>query len=738
MTSDIRRERSKWRRGVAADNSLPATSIVEETFKWRQGVAAARGEAPSAIVQEEAKWRLFEAVNDCTFLRSTSQVVQPAQGPNYTGITVPVPSGTAGDLLVAVVTLFNNSGTGEDIIAPAGWTQHVFSRFRRPGSPAVCVFYRVAASEPANYTFSFSDFSLSNRRNVGVILRYANAASAPLESNHTDYDVFESLYGTLDQPAPTKNVWTTGAARINGQGHMLQLIAVNDLVTPKVPVRASSSEITEYNAEGSLWLGTTDTCGIGDSGESFTNLLQDATFAEFDGSVNWTEVGGSYGPSPTASPNATAFVFLETGASGRHGIEQDISVVAGETYYIELVVEHRANTVLPDDEELRAGLLSWTESAVERGNYYTANLTQQGVSNTLEVGTVVGAGFATFDVQGTTGLGTRVLATIVASQTGTATVAWYGATVTGGGVYAADRAAVVTGTGNRSENGVAFDSFCVTTDGFVDPTDFFEDDKQQGVVPSDNWIMPRYLVSSTAATWPVQSTSLNIPIPFPADATEPSPIVPRLVKNKGARFDDWATNRKRVEFPGRITYPQQASASPAVRVRTAKRSGKWVYGFRVVNGLAAGVGSDKRGIVMGLFHRDAADPEGISSQESDRAEGFWGVTFSGFIHRSSVQIAGDPLPYGDFVNGDEIMFLWDADNGTLEAFQSGGGGAFLQITFSPDNNLIGGGAYVIGEPYVPAMFGPRIDDNRFAWRLTASEITGTGYTIPAGFSAYDS
>ncbi len=737
MSSEIVREVAKWRRGIAAANSLPATSILQETAKWRRDVAAATGQAPALIRQEEAKWRrgALAPVEDCTFLRSSSQTIQPAQGPSYTGITVPVPAGQAGDLLVAVVVLFTNSGTGEEIVAPAGWTQHVFSRHRRGGSPAVCVFHRVAASEPADYTFSFTQFVASSRRNIGVILRYGNATT-PLETCHTDYDVFESLYNNTDRPAPTKSVWTTGAAKIAGQGHMLQLIAVNDLVTPKVPVRAASAELPVYDAEGSLWLGTTDTCGINDSGESFTNLLQDATFAEISGSANWTAVGGSYGPTPASNPDAVQFVFLETGASGRHGIEQDIPVVAGETYYIELVVEHRVNDALPDNQELRAGLLSWTEGGVERGNFYTGNLAQKGFYNTLAVGTAVGAGFATFDLQGTTGLGTRVLATVVATQTGTARVAWYGATVSGG-VYAADRAAVTTGTGNTSENGAAFDSFCVTTGGFVDPTDFFEDDKQQSVVPVDNWVMPRYLVSSTPATWPVQSTSINVPIPFPPEAAEPSPIVPRLVKHKGARFDDWATNRKRLEFPGRITYPQQSSASPATRARTSKRSGKWVYGFRVVNGLAAGGGVDKRGIVMGLFHRDGSDPQAVQSQEADRADGFWGVNSTGRIQRSGDQITGT-LPYGSMVNGNEIMFQWDADAGTLEAFQSAGGNPFLPVTFTPGNNIISGGAYVIGDPYVPAMFGPRIDDNRFAWRLTDAEITGTGFVIPGGFAAYDS
>ena len=115
--------------------------------------------------------------------QGTTQIVPPQfvnsstyEDPYSYDVTLNVPTGvSAGDLLIAVLYTGNPSGYPGDpttVAMPAGWT--VLSSATSPGAEplgAVLTAYHVAtSSEPANYTFSSTNFN-----NVtAVMLAYAN------------------------------------------------------------------------------------------------------------------------------------------------------------------------------------------------------------------------------------------------------------------------------------------------------------------------------------------------------------------------------------------------------------------------------------------------------------------------------------------------------------------------------------------------------------------------------------
>jgi len=107
-------------------------------------------------------------------------VATAIQGPSSgTSLTVARPTGTTdGDLLVAVIGI-DNSANSLPITQPVGWTE-VFQQGKSGGGEsALGVWYRIASSEPANYSFTWA----TAEEGFAAVQRYSGAdASAPIDA----------------------------------------------------------------------------------------------------------------------------------------------------------------------------------------------------------------------------------------------------------------------------------------------------------------------------------------------------------------------------------------------------------------------------------------------------------------------------------------------------------------------------------------------------------------------------
>ena len=91
-----------------------------------------------------------------------------SSGPGVTSLTVSVPSGTAdGDLMLAVIVIELSSGTATP---PAGWNQ-LWNATNSTRSHTQIVYARIASSEPANYSWTWSSAECA-----AAIITYRNAA----------------------------------------------------------------------------------------------------------------------------------------------------------------------------------------------------------------------------------------------------------------------------------------------------------------------------------------------------------------------------------------------------------------------------------------------------------------------------------------------------------------------------------------------------------------------------------
>lgn len=128
------------------------------------------------------------------------KTIRPREGTtatvNAATIQIPVPTSTVdGDLLVAYI--FEGSGSGTPVITPpAGWT--AVGQIADIANSGFHVFYRVANSEPANYTWTFH----VSARGCGAIIPFENVdTSSPVILQKTT-----TRSGTFDIPIPQFNI----------------------------------------------------------------------------------------------------------------------------------------------------------------------------------------------------------------------------------------------------------------------------------------------------------------------------------------------------------------------------------------------------------------------------------------------------------------------------------------------------------------------------------------------------
>ncbi|MDH5378099.1 MAG: hypothetical protein OEX00_07250, partial [Gammaproteobacteria bacterium] len=117
-----------------------------------------------------------------------------------TSHTVDKPTGTVDDdLLIAIL---NTDGAGETLTAPSGWTA-IFDTIDTQAS-AFRVWYKIASSEPASYTFTVT----SSESCVLAVLRLSgHDLTNPIDVNGTDTQANTSPYTCPSVTTTVSNAW---------------------------------------------------------------------------------------------------------------------------------------------------------------------------------------------------------------------------------------------------------------------------------------------------------------------------------------------------------------------------------------------------------------------------------------------------------------------------------------------------------------------------------------------------
>lgn len=187
---------------------------------------------------------------------------------NVDSLTIPVPPGVAdGDLLYVVVGFYDTVVGG--ITAPVGWTplvsigQDAFSSVS---------YYRIANSEPANYTWTFT--TIMNRFYAGAIAAY-RSLSVLRAASGKQVPQNESLVPATNSIAVEQGDWiitafvgNSGSGAMSppaGETERLQfaygplIIEINDEVATVSGAsgakQATSTVECQFNAEISAWKG---------------------------------------------------------------------------------------------------------------------------------------------------------------------------------------------------------------------------------------------------------------------------------------------------------------------------------------------------------------------------------------------------------------------------------------------------------------------------------------------------
>ncbi|MDJ0764849.1 MAG: hypothetical protein QNJ97_17845 [Myxococcota bacterium] len=723
---------------------MPPVFILDSDNTWKEvtrtnfnvrDLTATKTPDQAFTLDSDNTWKPWFATDDGTI------ILVGCEETATTGdtVTVDVPTGAAtGDYLIAIVAVFTDPTTvnvgqvttsTSDWILPAGWTGVVDKvGVRRDSSdPCVLVAYReVDGTEPASYDFELNQTVTTNRI-VGNICAFRNVDAPIVESATVSYD--EPAFIRSDAsvgPLANRDVIEVPAIRVPGESATIVISAVNGQFNTTDEQGQGASLIDNKNAGGTIrarWIDSE----TGD-GEAFTNLIT----SPFDiTGADWTDVGGTSGTNNAGGQDLAErdSYFLESGATGRHGVEQDISVVAGETYYIYCLAD-----ALPDSGETREGgqlrglSLTWTEGATEVGQTYEGNQSSAGNALTVRKLSAVGAGFDEFYLYPWQGRFTVALAKVTAAATGTATLGIYGGTITGSVLDWENRAAVTQtifdeGAGNIMEvHGVY-----VGTDPWVDPRfSEMDGDDGTGLLASDGWVLPRFLTSSTTLGTGESSTdeeihTMHVAFTLPASGVAiASRARPRFWDNRGIKPDSRGDSQ--YQYPAIIPFTQQTNHTPEFRLEYSKTSGKWYWEVTNLNNFA-GSAADFRGLWAGICHAHQAQASGVQGWSIGGVDSRnrYAVSHSGSLRIGSSLYAAISATIGQ---GDTIEFAWDADAGTLAVYQAG-------VLVDSDILNRDSASYVVGEPYVPFCSGPTLQDMRLYFRDQTALLT---QTPPGGFT----